>query len=405
MGMFCSHTTTLPKIKRMKYILIATFLFLNCSTLFSQKNENSVTIGKKHIITSKILGENRDYYVYLPPSYKTSQAKKYIVVYVLDGDKSKFHEVTGMVQSMNSIPHLKMQIPEVIVVAIGNRDRVKNFTPTHSLNYLDQENVASFGTSGKANDFMNFMEKELMPKIDTTYRTISKNMIIGHSLGGLFAIHSLLENPSLFDYYILIDPSWFWDHNYIGKRAKEVLIKKTDLKARVYISLANNSAEDDRHYKWGQEFYQLLENSTSSSLYSKIQYFEDEKHLTVPLPSTYQGLRFIFDGFEISDFNEIFETPSILSEHYEKVSQKLGMEFIPDENYINTLGYTALYGRNLPEIAISIFEVNTKNYPLSLNAWDSLAESYKVFGNVEQARKCYEKILSLDPDNLNAKKN
>jgi hypothetical protein len=305
---------------------------------------------------------------------------------------------------MNSIPHLKMQIPEVIVVAIGNRDRVKNFTPTHSLNYLDQENVASFGTSGKANDFMNFMEKELMPKINTTYRTISKNMIIGHSLGGLFAIHSLLENPSLFDYYILIDPSWFWDHNYIGKRAKEILLRKTDLKARVYISLANNFAEDDRHYKWGQEFYQLLENNTSSSLYSKIQYFEDEKHLTVPLPSTYQGLRFIFDGFEISDFNEIFETPSILSKHYEKVSQKLGMEFIPDENYINTLGYTALYGRNLPEIAISIFEVNTKNYPLSLNAWDSLAESYKVFGNVEKARKCYEKILFLDPDNLNAKK-
>lgn len=387
----------------MKHILILTFFILNCSTLFSQTNENSIAIGKKYIIESKILNENRNYHVYLPPSYKNSQTKKYIVVYVLDGDKSKFHEVTGIVQSMNSIPHLKMQIPEVIVVAIENTDRVKNFTPTNSLNYLDQENVASFGTSGKANDFMNFIEKELMPKIDTTYRTLSKNMIIGHSLGGLFAIHSLLENPDLFDYYILIDPSWFWDHNYIGKRAKEVLLRKTDLKARVYISLANNSAEDDRHFKWGQEFYQLLENNTSSSLYSEIQYFEDEKHLTVPLLSTYHGLRFIFDGFEISNFNEIFETPSIISKHYKKVSQKLGMEFIPDENYINTLGYAALYGRNLPEIAISIFEINTKNHPLSLNAWDSLAESYKVFGNVEQARKCYGQILSLDPNNLDAK--
>jgi predicted alpha/beta superfamily hydrolase len=398
-----AHIQLLPKIKQMKYILIATFFFLNCSTLFSQTNENSITIGEKYIIKSKILDENRNYYVYLPSSYKTSLTKKYIVVYVLDGDKSKFTEVTGIVQSMNSIPHLKMQIPEVIVVSIENTDRVKDFTPTHSLNYLDQENVASFGTSGKANDFMNFIEKELMPKIDTTYRTISKNMIVGHSLGGLFAIHSLLENPSLFDYYILIDPSWFWDHNYIGKRAKEVLLRKTDLKARVYISLANNSDEDDRHYKWGQEFYQLLENNTSSSLNSKIQYFADEKHLTVPLPSTYYGLRYIFDGFEISDFNKIFETPSIISKHYEKVSQKLGMEFIPDENYINTLGYTALYGRNLPEISISIFEINTKNHPLSLNAWDSLAEAYSVKGNIEKARKCYEKILSLDQNNMNAK--
>lgn len=387
----------------MKYILIATFFFLNYSIMFSQTNENSITIGEKYFLKSKILNETRNYYVYLPPSYKTSQTKKYIVVYVLDGNKSKFHEVTGIVQSMNSIPNLKMQIPEVIVVAIENTDRVKNFTPTNSLNYLDQEKIASFGTSGEANDFMNFIEKELMPKIDTTYRTLSKNMIIGHSLGGLFAIHSLLENPGLFDYYILIDPSWFWDHNYIGKRAKEVLLRKTDLKARVYIALANNFAEDDRHYKWGQEFYQFLENNTSSSLYSKIQYFEDEKHLTIPLPSTYQGLRFIFDGFEIFNFNEIFESPSILSKHYEKVSQKLGMEFIPDENYINTLGYVALYDRNLPEIAISIFEINTKNHPLSLNAWDSLAESHKVFGNIEQAKKCYEKILVLDPNNMNAK--
>jgi predicted alpha/beta superfamily hydrolase len=387
----------------MKYIALSIIFLLNCTYLASQSNENQVTIGKKHTIESKILKENRNYYVYLPPSYKSSKTKKYIVVYVLDGDKSKFHEVTGIVQSMNSIPHLKMQIPEVIVVAINSTDRVKNFTPTHSLNYLDQENVTSFGTSGKANEFMNFLEKELIPKIDSEYRTISKNMIIGHSLGGLFAIHTLLENSSLFDYYILIDPSWFWDHNYIGKRAKEILLSKRNLKARVYISLANNSEEDERHYKWGQEFHQLLKNNSSPNLHSKIQYFEDEKHLTVPLPSTYQGLRFIFDGFEISNFNDIFKDPSIISKHYKKVSQKLGMNFIPDENFVNTLGYTALYGRNLPKIAISIFKINTQNHPTSVNAWDSLAESYKVFGNVKEEKRCYKKIISLDPNNLNAK--
>ncbi len=391
------------KLKKLKYILITTFFLLNSSNLFSQTIENSISIGKKHVIESSILGEDRSYYVYLPSSYYTSQTKRYIVIYVFDGNKSKFHEVTGIVQSMNSISNLKMQIPEVIVVSVENTDRVRDFTPTNSLNYLDQEDVASFGTSGKANDFMSFIEQELMPKIDTTYRTISKNMVIGHSLGGLFAIHSLLEKPSLFDYYILIDPSWFWDHNYIGKRAKEVLPRKTDLNARVYISLANNFAEDDRHYKWGQEFNKILENNTSSSLYSKIRYFEDEKHLTVPLPGTYYGLRYIFEGFEISDFNEIFETPSVISKHYEKVSKKLGMEIIPDENYVNALGYAALYGRNLPNIAISIFEINTINHPLSVNAWDGLAQSYRVFGDIEQARKCYDKILSLDSNNMNAK--
>ena len=200
----------------MKFTLIATAFFFISTVGFAQTNVNAITIGKKYSIKSDILNETRSYNVYLPPSHQSTPNKKYIVAYVLDGDKSKFLEVSGIVQSMNSIQHLKMQIPELIVIGIENTNRTRDFTPTHSLSYLEQENVAAFRSSGKANDFMKFLEKELMPEIDSTYRTLSKNMVIGHSFGGLFAIHALLESRNLFDYFILIDPSWHWDHNYIG---------------------------------------------------------------------------------------------------------------------------------------------------------------------------------------------
>ena len=65
----------------MKYIALSIIFLLNCTYLASQSNENQVTIGKKHTIESKILKENRNYYVYLPPSYKSSKTKKYIVVF------------------------------------------------------------------------------------------------------------------------------------------------------------------------------------------------------------------------------------------------------------------------------------------------------------------------------------
>jgi predicted alpha/beta superfamily hydrolase len=292
----------------MKFTLIATAFFFISTVGFAQTNENAITIGKKYSIKSNILNETRSYNVYLPPSYQSTPNKKYIVAYVLDGDKSKFLEVSGIVQSMNSIQHLKMQIPELIVIGIENTNRTRDFTPTHSLSYLEQENIAAFSSSGKANDFMKFLEKELMPEIDSTYRTISKNMVIGHSFGGLFAIHVLLESRNLFDYFILIDPSWHWDHNYIGKRTRKVLQDRPDLNARVYISLANNSKDDARHYMWGQEFFQMLDRHPSKELDAKIQYFEDEKHLTVPLPSTYYGLRFIFDEFEIDINNHYCPT-------------------------------------------------------------------------------------------------
>lgn len=345
----------------------------------------------------------RTYSVYLPTSYKSNPDKRYIVAYVLDGDRTKLFEVAGIAQSMHSAFHLKLQIPELIIVAIENTDRTRDFSPTHSLNYLDQEEVSAFKNSGKANDFMHFIEKELMPKINQSFRTAPQNMIIGHSLGGLFALHCFLENPALFTYYLLIDPSWFWDHNYIGKRGKEILSKRTDLKARIFIGLANNLLDDKRHYQWGVEFYQLLQENKSPDLKVDFRYFEDEKHLTVPIPATYFGLRAIFKPYEIN-INEATLDPSILTGYSEKIKKELFFEEKPDERFINTMGYVALHERGLPDVAISIFKINTQNYPLSLNVWDSLADAFMAKGDKESAKNCYQKILELSPNHVNTKK-
>jgi predicted alpha/beta superfamily hydrolase len=387
----------------MKFNFIAILFLFVQNTLLAQTSGSLIEIGKRYSIHSEILNEERYYSVCLPESYVTNPNKKYIVAYVLDGERNKFIEFAGIAQSMNSAFNLKVQTPELIIVSIENTDRTRDFTPTHSLNYLDREDITAFESSGKADNFKMFIEKELIPEIDKSFRTIRKNMIVGHSLGGLFALHCFLESPELFSYYLLIDPSWFWDHNYIGKRAKEVLNKRTDLKARIYIALANNLEDDKRHYQWGKEFYKLLEKNQSPGLETRFRYFEDEKHLTIPTPATYYGLKFIFEPYEIN-LNEICKDPNVIYAHEKRVSEKLGVEMKLDESFINVVGYVALYDRKLPEVAIAVFEINTRYYPESLNVWDSLADGYLALANTEKAKQCYEKILLLSPDNAAAKK-
>jgi predicted alpha/beta superfamily hydrolase len=391
----------------MKYNKIILFILvsfcLNTELSFASGNDSILQIGQQYYIHSKILNEKRSYSVYLPESYKSNPTKRYIVAYVLDGDRTKLLEVSGIVQSMHSSFHLKLQIPELIVVTIENTNRNRDFTPTNSLNYLDREDMTIFKQSGKANQFMHFIEHELISQIQQSFRTVPQRMIIGHSLGGLFALHCFLENPNLFNYYLFIDPSWFWDHNYIGKRGKEILSNKTDLKARIFIGLANNLLDDKRHYQWGQEFYNLLKENKSPDLKVDFKYFEDEKHLTVPIPATYYGLRYIFQPYEI-DLNEATMKSGVLNAYSEKMKKELFLDMKPDEQFINTIGYVALHDRQLPDVAISLFELNTKNYPESLNVWDSLADAYIAKGDFEKAKSCYKQILLLSPNNSHAKK-
>lgn len=152
------------------------------------------------------MNETRELNIYLPINYSKDSLKTYPVIYLLDGSKDEdFVHISGIVQ-FGSFSWINM-IPESIVIGIGNVDRKRDFTyPSQS--QLDQK---EFPTSGKSEKFILFLEKELQPFIDSEYRTMETRTIIGQSLGGLLATEILLKKPDLFDNYIIVSPSLWWD--------------------------------------------------------------------------------------------------------------------------------------------------------------------------------------------------
>lgn len=254
----------------MKQEILVWILLLITSTAFTQDlpeivSESEFSIGKSIKIKSNVLNETRDLNIYLPLSYSMDSVKTYPVIYLLDGSKDEdFIHVAGIVQ-FGSFSWIKM-ISESIVVGIGNVDRKRDFTYP-SQNKLDQE---EFPTSGKSENFIAFLENELQPFIESTYRTVNVKTVIGQSLGGLLATEILFRKPELFDNYIIVSPSLWWDDEKILNSEmtaydsiKSVYIaggKEGEVMERTAKELYNKLSQQKKENT--QLFYEFLEDKT-----------------------------------------------------------------------------------------------------------------------------------------------
>lgn len=195
----------------MTKFIITIILFLNSFTLCAQNKiegieKRSFSIGETVEFNSHVLNENRMLNIYLPASYADSPDQDYPVIYLLDGSAEEdFIHIVGLVQ-FGSFSWIN-QIPESIVVGIANVNRKRDFTyPTNNI-----KDKVDFPSSGGSKNFIKFISDEVQPLVDKNYRTNASKTIIGQSLGGLLATEILFKSPSLFDNYIIISPSLWWD--------------------------------------------------------------------------------------------------------------------------------------------------------------------------------------------------
>lgn len=255
----------------MKQTILCLILLLTVPITYGQEliekiSETEFSIGKTIKIKSQILNETRDLNIYLPANYSEDSLKTYPVIYLLDGSKDEdFIHISGIVQ-FGSFSWINM-VPESIVVGIGNVDRKRDFTyPSQS--ELDQK---EFPTSGKSEKFISFLEKELQPFIDSEYRTMEIKTIIGQSLGGLLVTEILFKKPELFDNYIIVSPSLWWDdEKLLDKNPKAYNSKKS-----IYIAGGKEGEVMERTTK---ELYDKLKRGKKLNTNLFYKFLEDKTH-------------------------------------------------------------------------------------------------------------------------------
>ncbi len=385
--------TTKHKITTM---LIAFLVFLQWNAI--GQNATPFSIGKTHKIHSKILKEDRSYILELPSSYETSK-KNYPLLVLLDGEVS-YHSHSGILNHMTQ----GGQIPEMIIVAITNVDRVRDYTPTKYLTNLNGSSaIENHKTSGGSAMFLEFIEQELLPEIAGNYRTNTFKTVVGISHGGLLVGSSFLSKETSFNGFISMDPSFWWDNQQVVRE-----LEKTDLNQiknkRIYVSTADKFENFDRiphvfkaNINSHELFNTTLKNKGFSPSKVALEYFKEENHWTVALMSLYHGMQFIYKDLKMKNMGQS-SVEDIVS--YYKTNYNGG--FLPQERAVNNIGYQHL--RNDAKKAVSFFKLNVKNYPTSSNAFDSLGEAYMLSGDKKNAFKSYKKSFELDTENKHALK-
>ncbi|WNB16755.1 alpha/beta hydrolase-fold protein [Marivirga arenosa] len=389
------------------YLLI---LLFTINKVVSQNLNEGKVFGNSIILKSDILQEERDIQIFLPTNYEEN-LKKYPVLYVIDAQR---YFLNGIVFQQN----LTWQeiVPEFIVVGI-NTDAVKR----RHLFY------------NESSKFIQFLEKELIPEINSKYKTLNEQFYFGWEMAAGLGVEICATKPSLFNGFLLASPT------HISQDRLEMVIR----------TLKNNTKHDLKLYtvlgtieNWATESMSSLDSifrtNSSNNIQWKYNLSDKENHYTTPLTTLNEGLILFFSDYgpiRFYSINEFLDFGGIekLKKHYQdrgekyqiseeihsdtkhylllqaykennfKIFEKLLLEF-DGKNFIKNYyrqarwfnRFSSFYFENNQfKDAIEILELGLDKFPDASIFHFEKGNYYKVMGKVEDAKKCYKKAIQI----------
>jgi predicted alpha/beta superfamily hydrolase len=277
-------------MKPVNFLLIfITLLFISVIPINPQTSSDNISSQRftlynstEEQIYSELIADSFHVFVSIPDDYYSNE-KKYPVLYVLDGDVA-----FGMASSIARYLQIGDNIPELIIVGIGyggldkaaGEKRRRDYRPTQT---------------GGAENFLNFLNEQLIPYIDSKYRTIPDDRIVnGYSIGGLFALYTLFSKPETFNRYIIGSPSLTWDNYSIYNYEENSPDKIGEMKLSVFISVGSEES-DEKYFNPIDKMVTQIQERNYPGVKLEAKVFDGSTHLMGPPESLTHGLISIFN--------------------------------------------------------------------------------------------------------------
>jgi len=365
-------------------------LALGLLTIVAAAQDITPPVPQKFNLHSNILNEDRLIWVRTPRGYDQGTSS-FPVLYLTDGP-DHINEIGSTIDFLVE----NGRMPPLIVVGIGNTDRTRDLTPTHWDQRHTDGTIETNPTSGGGDRFIDFIQKELIPEIETHYRTARYRVFAGHSYGGLLAIHILITRPDMFNAYIAVSPSLQWDDLRTVRQAKDFFAAHSELDKTLFFSLANEGDTLNPICDGFQQFQKLLKTRAPKDFRWDSARYHDEDHGSTVLRAHYAGLRTVFAGWQFQQDDTGLPVGGLggLENHYRKLSDRYGYPVPVPESLLNDFGY-ALMARKKVDEAIAIFRRNVELYPGSANVYDCLGQAYESSGKLDLAMANFQKAVDI----------
>ncbi len=319
-------------------LLIITFIQWNVNAQLAERielsNDNQLLgLGTQYVLKSEHLQEDRPIIISLPQGYKNND-NNYPVLYLLDGLGNIKHQV-GTVELLTE----SGIIPPMIIVAIESLDRSRDLTPSNAgHDVYGGTGDTGIPQSGGAPKFLRFLDEELIPYVESYFRTHAYRILEGHSFGGLFSAYALMEKPEIFDAFIIQSPALWWNKEEMTEKARGFFKSNPNLDKTIYFGIGGGDG-------WGMRqelmrYVEVIKQNTPPKLHWMHEEVGNEGHDDARLLLNYYGLKFVFSDLKAS--NDLLEHYS--DEAFLKSEQDLAEK----------------YGKNARRSAGDYFDIITK---------------------------------------------
>ncbi|UCD38327.1 MAG: hypothetical protein JSW54_02270 [Fidelibacterota bacterium] len=355
-------------------LIVGALVLHGCATNAGDPG-TEIVIGSSVTFDSDIYDQEIQFSIMLPDGYAEDTAS-YPVLYTLHTD---FLHTAGAVEELAGIA-----TPDLIYVHLE----------TYNSGDLIPSKIEGRPTSGGADRLLNFVRDELVPLIDSRFRTQPFRIIHSCSWGGVFCLYALLTQPDVFNASLVATPWLIYDgdQQYMLNNIERFLQERTFTNNALFLALGN---DPDPGLK---ESVDLLANMLSGSekpgLRVQYNYWPEEDHYSVGHKTVFDGLRWIFLPWREIPENIALGGRIAIQHYQEELASRFGFDIGVHAGTLSDLGYRFMQ-QNLFDQAIEMFTLRVELSPDLPHSYFSLGRAYEAAGDYRSALENYQTARDL----------